>query len=114
MAGQMVSFTANGGTADGYLATPAGGGRRPGVLVVQEWWGLVPHIKDLADRFAAEGFVALAPDLYHGEAASEPDAAGKLMMGLQLEAAATDLDGGARCLLQRADVAGTRAVVDAA
>ena len=62
----MVEFTSNGGTCPGYLATPEGGSG-PGVLVIQEWWGLVPHIKDVCDRFAAEGFVALAPDLYRGE-----------------------------------------------
>ena len=57
--GEMVEFASNGGTAPGYLATPDGGG--PPVIVIQEWWGLVPHIKDVADRFAADGFVALAP-----------------------------------------------------
>ena len=64
--GEMVEFTSNGGTCPGYLATPDGGSG-PGVLVIQEWWGLVPHIKDVCDRFAGEGFVALAPDLYRGE-----------------------------------------------
>ena len=64
--GEAVEFPSNGSTASGYLATPEGG-QGPGVLVIQEWWGLVPHIKDVADRLAAAGFVALAPDLYHGE-----------------------------------------------
>ena len=64
--GEMVSFASNGGTADGYLAEAEGGG--PGVIVVQEWWGLVDHVKDLADRFAAAGFTALAPDFFHGAA----------------------------------------------
>ena len=68
MAGQMIEFQSNGGTARGYLATPEGG-RGRGVVVLQEWWGLVPHIREVADRFAAEGFVALAPDLYHGDVA---------------------------------------------
>lgn len=76
-------------------------GRGPGVVVIQEWWGLVPHIKDVADRFAAEGFVALAPDLYRGEEAAEPDGAGKLMMGLNLEQAAKDLSGAVDLLLER-------------
>ena len=66
MAGQMVTFPSNGGTAEGYLATPASG-RGPGVVVIQEWWGLNANIKGIADRFAAEGYVALAPDLYHGK-----------------------------------------------
>jgi carboxymethylenebutenolidase len=103
MAGQMVEFPSNGGTAQGYLAKPASG-RGPGVLVIQEWWGLVDHIKDVAERFAAEGFVALAPDLYHGQATSEPDEAGKLMMALNIDQAAKDLRGAARYLLAEGSV----------
>src|SRR5215211_494352 len=98
VAGQMVEFASNGSQAQGYLAKPATGSG-PGVLVIQEWWGLVDHIKDVAERFAAEGFVALAPDLYHGEATNEPDEAGKLMMTLDIERAAKDLRGAARYLL---------------
>jgi carboxymethylenebutenolidase len=90
--GEMIEFASNGGTAQGYLATPEGG-RGPGVVVIQEWWGLVPHIKDVADRLAAAGFVALAPDLYHGKATTEPDEAGKLMMTLNMEQVAKDLRG---------------------
>lgn len=63
--GEMVSYASNGDSCAGYLATP-GSGSGPGVIVVQEWRGLVDHIKDVADRFAAAGFVALAPDIYHG------------------------------------------------
>src|SRR5688572_9701641 len=69
---QRVTFKANGHTTEGYLAKP-GSGKGPGVIVLQEWWGLVPHIEDIANRFAAEGFFALAPDLYHGEKATGPD-----------------------------------------
>ncbi|HEX3542221.1 MAG TPA: dienelactone hydrolase family protein [Acidimicrobiales bacterium] len=92
--GEIVEFPSNGSTAQGYLATPESG-TGPGVVVIQEWWGLVEHIKDVADRLAGEGFVALVPDLYHGEAAStkEPDEAGKLMMSLNLEQAAKDMSG---------------------
>jgi carboxymethylenebutenolidase len=61
--------------------------------VIQEWWGLVPHIQDVCDRFAAEGFVALAPDLFRGEKTTEPDEAGKLMMALNLAQAAKDMGG---------------------
>lgn len=67
----------------GYLATPPGEGPWPGVVVIQEWWGLNDNIRDIADRFAQEGFVALAPDLYYGETAHEPDEARKLMMTLE-------------------------------
>ena len=65
---------------------PSGSG--PGVVVIQEWWGLVPHIRDVADRLAAQGFVAVAPDLYRGKETTEPDEAGKLMMSLNVEQAA--------------------------
>jgi carboxymethylenebutenolidase len=90
--GSMVEFQSNGGTAQGYLATP-GDSAGPGLIVIQEWWGLVPHIKDVCDRFAAEGFTALAPDLYDGQVTGEPDEAGKLMMSLNLDHAAKALSG---------------------
>jgi carboxymethylenebutenolidase len=98
MAGQMIEFESNGGAARGYLSAPESG-RGPGVVVIQEWWGLVPHIKDVADRFAAEGFVALAPDLYHGDVARSPDEAGKMMMALNIGQAEKDLSGAVRYLL---------------
>lgn len=74
----------------GYLAAPASG-RGPGVVVIQEWWGIVPHIRSVADRLAAAGFVALAPDLFRGQHTTEPDEAGKLMMGLRVASAADDI-----------------------
>jgi len=87
--GHSVTFPSNGGTCDGYLATADG----PGVLVIQEWWGLVPHIEEVVDRFAAAGFTALAPDLYHGAKTTEPDGAGKLMMAMNMGQAAKDMSG---------------------
>lgn len=90
--GQNVDFTNGDDTANGYLSVPdAGSG--PGLVVIQEWWGLVDHIRDVCDRFAGEGFVALAPDLYHGETTTEPDEAGKLMMALNLDQAVADMSG---------------------
>jgi len=89
--GERVEFRTNGSTTAGYLARPSGPG--PAVVVIQEWWGLVPHIERVADRFAAEGFVALAPDLFHGRKATSPDQAGKLMMALGVDDAARDLAG---------------------
>ena len=85
--GEMVEFPSNGATARGYLGVPARGTGIP-LVVIQEWWGLVPHITDVVDRFADEGFVALAPDLYHGEATTEPDEAGKLMLTMNIDQAA--------------------------
>src|SRR5688572_1719298 len=73
---RMVEFRANGRTAEGYLSLPEEEG--PGLVLIQQWWGLVDHIKDLADRFAREGFVVLAPDLYRGEKTKSPDQAGKM------------------------------------
>lgn len=90
--GEMVQFRANGGNTDGYLAIPESG-NGPGVIVIQEWWGLVDHIKEVCDRFAAEGFVALAPDLYHGKTTKSPDEAGKLMMALRIDETEKDLSG---------------------
>src|SRR4029079_16375431 len=88
--GENVQFQSNGGTTDGYLAIPSSGSG-PGVIVIQEWWGLVDHIKDVCDRFAGEGFVALAPDLYHGKTTKSPDEAGKLMMAMRIDEAERDL-----------------------
>lgn len=93
MSGEMVRFAANGGGAEGYLARPDRPG--PGVLVIQEWWGLVGHIREVADRFAAAGFTALAPDLFHGKQTTSPDEAGKLLMALEVERAEQDLRGAA-------------------
>jgi carboxymethylenebutenolidase len=103
--GEMVSFPSNGDSCDGYLALPESGGGA-GVIVIQEWWGLVDHIKDLANRFAAEGFVALAPDFFHGAATDEPDEAQRLLMGLAMDRAAKDIQGAAQYLAGRNDVAG--------
>src|SRR5206468_9580826 len=100
MPGKMVELSANGTKTSAYLATPASG-KGPGVLVLQEWWGLVGHIKSVCDRFAAEGFTALAPDTYHGKTASEPDGAGKLFMALNISQAERDLRGAATYLLSQ-------------
>jgi carboxymethylenebutenolidase len=102
--GEHVEFPSNGTTGQGYLAVPESGSG-PGVIVIQEWWGLVPHIIEVVDRFAAEGFVALAPDLFRGEVASEPDEAGKLMMALNLDRAAKDMSGAVSYLLDHDAVA---------
>ena len=107
MASEMVEFKSNGGTTAGYLSVPESG-RGPGVVVIQEWWGLVPHIKNVCDRFAAAGFVALAPDLYHGRATTSPDEAGKLMMALDIDQTEKDLRGAIRYLLEQPGVTSAR------
>jgi len=105
--GELVTFRVNGTEARGYLATPADGSG-PGVLVVQEWWGLVPQLQGCADRLAGEGFTALAPDLYHGEIAehTEMDKAAELMNSLPPERAARDMSGAITHLLAHESTTG--------
>ena len=87
-------FQSNGRKALGYFVTPLTGSD-PGVLVIQEWWGLDSGIKEMADRLGTAGFVALAPDLYHGELAAhdEMDKAAQLMQSLPPDRAARDMSG---------------------
>jgi carboxymethylenebutenolidase len=106
--GEKVTYPSNGGTSEGYLAVPSSAEPAPAVIVIQEWWGLVPHIASIADRFAEAGFVALAPDLFHGQATSEPDEARRLLMGLAMDQAARDIAGAADFLVERAEVGGDR------
>lgn len=88
----MLSFAAGNGRADGFLSRPAD---RPhaGEVILQEWWGLVPHIEDVARRFAVQGYLALAPDLYHGKFTAEKEEAQHLMEGLDWALAATEIKG---------------------
>lgn len=102
-AGRDLAFGSGAGALTGYLAEPASG-HGPGVLVIQEWWGLVDAIRDVCDRLARAGFVALAPDLYHGERTTDPGVAGRLMMDLDLPRAARDLEGAVEALLGRSSV----------
>ena len=107
--GETVEFRSNGETASGYLAVPASGSG-PGLLVVQEWWGLVPQMKRTADRLAEEGFVALAPDLYRGDYAehTEMDKAQELMQTLPPDRAARDMAGAIDFLLGHDAVQGDK------
>jgi carboxymethylenebutenolidase len=102
---QNVTFPSNGGEAHGYLAVPPAG-QGPGLIVIQEWWGLTSHIAGLVDRFAAEGFVALAPDLYGGSTTHDAAEAGQLMQSLPVDRAARDLAGAVDYLLARDEVQG--------
>lgn len=96
--GQRVSFPSNGHNCEGYLA-----GKGPAVVVIQEWWGLVPHIEDVVERFAREGFLALAPDLYHGKTTKSPDEAQKMLMELDVDRALKEIIGAGAYLLQHPD-----------
>ena len=102
--GERIESASNGSQTGGYLATPTGGAPgNVGVLVLQEWWGLVDQITRTCDRFADAGFTALAPDLYHGTEVplSEPDEAAKTMMALKMDEAAKELSGAVDELLRR-------------
>jgi carboxymethylenebutenolidase len=104
---QNTTFASNDHEAHGYLATPPGGSG-PGLVVIQEWWGLTSHIVDVSDRFAAEGFVVLAPDLFGGTTTHDGDEAEKLMKDLPVEQAARDLGGAVDFLLAHEAVTGDR------
>ena len=84
MGSETLSFGTSNGDTSAYVAMPDNPGKKA-VIVIQEWWGLNDHIKDIADRYAAEGFIAAAPDLYRGKVASNPEEAGKMMHALQIE-----------------------------
>ena len=80
--GREVEYQVNGETSRGYLAADEGAASQPGLILVHEWWGLNDHVKDLTRRFAGQGYVVLAPDLYDGASTKDPEEAGKLMQGL--------------------------------
>lgn len=91
-AGSMVDVKSGNETIQAYLATPPGGAKgAPAIVVVQEWWGLTDWVKGIADRFAAQGYVAIAPDLYRGKVATTPELAHELSRGLPQTRAIGDI-----------------------
>ncbi|MBV8547771.1 MAG: dienelactone hydrolase family protein [Acidobacteria bacterium] len=94
--GERIEFPSNGHTCQGYFA-----GQGPGIVVIQEWWGLVPHIEEIVDRFAGEGFCAIAPDLYHGKTTTSPDEAGRLLMEIDADRAEKEIAAAGAYLLSR-------------
>ncbi|HWO00206.1 MAG TPA: dienelactone hydrolase family protein [Blastocatellia bacterium] len=103
-AGKMIEFQAGGRKAQGYLAEPEAKASHPALIVIHEWWGLNDHIKDIAERFAAKGYIALAPDLYDGTVTKDPAKAGELMQGLAQERALEALSGAVNFLKGYASV----------
>jgi carboxymethylenebutenolidase len=93
-----IEFPTSAGSAPGYLARPEGE-EGPATIVLQEWWGVDEHIRSICDRFAAEGFFALAPDLYRGETTAQPSEAEQKMMALSMDQAEQDMCGAAEYLL---------------
>ncbi|WP_052849672.1 dienelactone hydrolase family protein [Streptomyces avicenniae] len=104
---QNVTFPSAGATAHGHLALPPSGSG-PGLLVIQEWWGLTDHVADVTDRFAHEGFVALAPDLYGGRVAHDADEAGRMIAEVPPERAVRMLSGAVDHLVARPETTGDR------
>jgi carboxymethylenebutenolidase len=101
-----LEFPTTVGTAPGYLAAPASA-HGPATIVLQEWWGVDEHIRTICDRLAAEGFFALAPDLYRGETTAEPSEAQQKMMALSMEEAEKDMCGAAEYLASLPGVEGS-------
>lgn len=102
--GTKILFPSNEHTTPGYLVKPTEGKGFPGVVVIQEWWGITEHVKDVTERFASAGFVAMAPDLYHGEVAAEPNEAKKLAMALDRERAIEEISSAAKYLAELDEV----------
>ncbi len=101
---EMIEFSSNNHLTPGYLASPVGDGPFPAIVAIQEWWGLIPHMKEVADRFAEEGFVTLVPDLYYGKTAEEPNEAQKLAMALDRKKAIEEILAATKFLNAREDV----------
>jgi carboxymethylenebutenolidase len=99
-----ITFKSGEEEIKGFLAEPEGSGPFPGIVVIQEWWGLNDWIKDNAKHFAAKGYVALAPDLYHGKVTDNPSVARQLMSGLPRDRAIRDLKATADALAARDNV----------
>jgi len=106
-AGSEIEIGEGAEAGRGYLSLPPVG-TGPGVLVIQEWWGLVDHIREVCDRLAREGFVALAPDLYRGESTADPDVASRLMMDLEIPRATRDLEAAITTVLGQQATTGAR------
>jgi carboxymethylenebutenolidase len=98
---QRVTFPSSAGEASGVLVTPDGAGKPPGVVVIQEWWGVNDQIKSVAERYAAAGFAAIVPDLYHGKIAKDADEAGKMMNALDFGKALQEIAGAVAFLRER-------------
>lgn len=99
-----VSFPSSPGEGSGYLSLPQGAGKHPALIVIQEWWGVTDWIREQTDRFARQGYVALAPDLYRGKSTTDPQVAHELMRGLPQDRGMADLEGAFRYLAARDDV----------
>ncbi len=105
---QTVSYRSGDETVNGYLALPSGSGKHPAIIVIHEWWGLNDWVKDQTKQFAADGYVALAVDLYRGKVGTNPDEAHILMRGLPDDRGLRDLEAAFAYLASRPDVEAKR------
>ena len=105
---ETLHYASLGGEASGYLSLPASHGNHPAIVVIQEWWGLNDWVKEQADRFAAKGYVAFAPDLYRGKVANDMNTAHELSRGLPHDRAMADLQNAFKYLATRKDVDASR------
>jgi carboxymethylenebutenolidase len=101
---QTVSYKSGTETVNGYLALPGGSGKHPAIIVIHEWWGLNDWVKQQAQQFANDGYVAFAVDLYRGQSAATPDEAHILMRGLPDDRGLRDLEAAFAYLTSRPDV----------
>ena len=106
--GKMMTYASGSETVSAYVAVPEGAGRKPAIIVIQEWWGLNDFVKRKADEFAKKGYVAFAPDLYRGKVATDPDTAHQLMRGMPEDRAMRDLTSAFDYLRSRNDVDAAR------
>jgi carboxymethylenebutenolidase len=105
---QTVQFSAPDGMVSGFLAVPATRGKHPALVVVHEWWGLTGWVKGETEKFAQQGYVALAVDLYRGKVTNDPMEAHELMRGLPADRAVSDLKAAFDYLAARKDVEARR------
>jgi len=111
MSGVRIELRTPKGTSSGYLARPEASGTGRGVIVLQEWWGLVPHIQSVADRLAKAGYVALAPDLWDGKQTTRPDEAARMLKALEIADVTAKLGAAAAALREQGQVKGSLGVV---
>jgi carboxymethylenebutenolidase len=101
---ETVTFPNGTETVSAFLAVPEKPGRYPALVVIHEWWGLTDWVKDQATKLAQQGYIALAPDMYRGKVATDPEEAHELMRGLPQDRAVSDLNAGFMYLAARKDV----------
>jgi carboxymethylenebutenolidase len=108
-AGETATYKSGDETVSGYLARPAGAGKHPGLVLIHHWWGLDAFTKSKAEKFAGEGYVVLAIDLYRGQTAgTDAEKAHELMRGLPEDRALRDLQAAFAYLAARPDVDAAR------